>query len=126
MAEEPEFRQEGSDLPKGSLTAMEEFETATTPSEEPSPDVPDVVLEASDLSDETEAPPALDEMEQYAFGSSDRMDEPLTAGVDFGPGPSQVVSGESNEQFLDRFARRLASGRSEAGKNWAQRRLEGA
>ena len=54
----------------------------------------------------------VDDQEAFLFSETDRPNEPLTAGMSFGPGnnvSSAVLRGESNQQFAMRVAQELTA-----------------
>ncbi|TAK94523.1 hypothetical protein EPO05_06250 [Patescibacteria group bacterium] len=48
--------------------------------------------------------------EGYIYGPTDRPQEPITAGAPFGPGPYQVKTQETPQDFIARVAQTVASG----------------
>lgn len=71
----------------------------------------------------------LTDIEQIIAQPSRRPDEPVTAGIPYGPGADDLpIPGESPRQFMLRVADRLSSvpGASQAVKSWADRVRAGA
>jgi hypothetical protein len=89
QVEDPQFRTQGSNLPRGARTETDEglaladaFEAQNEPVEA------DLDTESAiGVPEEEEDFGSLDEEDDLVFGPSERPDEPLEAGMPFGDGP---------------------------------------
>ncbi len=140
---DPQIKAEGSSLPKGAATQINEATdavAATAPvapvqEMDTAPEVPiSVAFEGEPeggagvpFDDEEDLEP-LGEDEDLIFGPTDIPDEPPTAGMSYGPGGGEFrLPGESPDRFLDRMAAKIAAlpEASPDAKLWALRRLAG-
>lgn len=87
----------------------------------------DAELFGDGTEDEDDFQPA-DEDEEFLFGPTDRPDEPLTAGVGFGPGIDATRHAfASDSDMLDRLAEKISANAATdpAARAWAAQRAKG-
>ncbi len=115
-----EFRQQGTDLPKGSADQLQEGIRLA--------DLGTFGVGSVAAYPGGGAEPNLDPLMAEVFAPSDRPDVPVTEGMSFGPGANySALPDESEDQFLNRVARRILStgSPSEFLQEWAASRLVG-
>jgi hypothetical protein len=111
QVDDPQFRTQGTNLPRGARTETDEglaladaFEAQAEPVEG------EIDLTESAPIEDTDDFGSLDEEEDLVFGSSQRPGEPLEAGMAFGEGPDVPRSTIADpKERLKRFASDAAS-----------------
>lgn len=109
---QPSFAQEGTSLPKGSSTELDEgLDVAASAPEQPQFDT--AQIDESELPEFTgESTP--DETDEVLFGPSDFPNRPLTHGVPMGPGANFVVTPRmSDREILARAATSILESRND-------------
>jgi hypothetical protein len=110
--EEPGFKSQGTDLPKGSAQELEAgLDLAAAGG-------------AATIGDFTDQP---DEFDDFAFEPTWFPQRPLTHGASFGPGANTVATPPRNEDDMldDIAAEMIRTGGPESNQIWAARRLAG-
>ena len=134
MADELEFRTQGTELPYGARkelarqTAFAEAAAPPSPPAEPRPVAEAVPVEEEPPAMQLVSPAGADELDAFLFAPTDFPDRPLTDGAPFGPGRNELVLPQEDERaFLHRVARRMLEepGVPEDAKVWAARVIAG-